>query len=172
MSMNMAATLRPGRLSRRISASLPTSTLRSRVCSPGIRIRGIDRASPPRRKAATFQAAPPPLTSTPQISGSSGRLCGSRACASLMRSRSMNWSSSAAEVSWVQLYDGPEVKRHGGRKPRIGLSGESARSRTSKKRRYGDDDGRTGNLAWVRTLKPAHVSSPRRRLYRPDLYPI
>jgi hypothetical protein len=23
----------------------------------------------------------------------------------------MNWSSSAAEVSWVQLYDGSEVKR-------------------------------------------------------------
>jgi hypothetical protein len=37
--------------------------MRSSVCSPGIRIRGIDRASPPRRKAATFQAAPPPLTS-------------------------------------------------------------------------------------------------------------
>ena len=69
----MAATLRPGRLSFRISASLPTSTLRSRVCSPGIRIRGIERASPPRRKAATFQAAPPPLTSTPQISGSSSQ---------------------------------------------------------------------------------------------------
>src|SRR6266851_2175553 len=72
----MAATTRPGRLSFRISASFPTSTLRSRVCSPGIRIRGIDRASPPRRKAATFQAAPPPLTSTPQIRGSSARLCG------------------------------------------------------------------------------------------------
>jgi hypothetical protein len=36
MSMNIAATLRVGRWSRRISASLPTSTLRSRVCSPGI----------------------------------------------------------------------------------------------------------------------------------------
>ena len=46
-----------GRVSRRISASLPTSTLRSRVCSPGIRIRAIERASPPRRNTITFQAA-------------------------------------------------------------------------------------------------------------------
>jgi hypothetical protein len=60
MSLNMAATLRVGRWSRRISASLPTSTLRSRVCSPGIRTRGIERASPPRRYAITFQAAPTP----------------------------------------------------------------------------------------------------------------
>jgi hypothetical protein len=51
MSMNMAATLRVGRWSFRISASLPTSTLRSRVCSPGMRIRGMERASVPRRKA-------------------------------------------------------------------------------------------------------------------------
>ena len=67
------ATTRPGRLSFRISASLPTSTLRSPVCSPGMRIRGIDRASPPRRKAETFHAAPPPLTSTPQMSGVVGQ---------------------------------------------------------------------------------------------------
>jgi hypothetical protein len=63
MSMNMAVTLRAGRWSRRISASLPTSTLRSRVCSPGIRTRGIERASPPRRYAITFQASPRPRKS-------------------------------------------------------------------------------------------------------------
>src|SRR5450755_178644 len=51
MSMNMAATTRPGRLSRRISASLPTRTLRSRVCSPGIRMRGMERASVPRAES-------------------------------------------------------------------------------------------------------------------------
>jgi hypothetical protein len=60
MSINMTVALRGGRWSRKISASLPTSTLRSRVCSPGMRMRGIERASPPRRYAITFQAAPPP----------------------------------------------------------------------------------------------------------------
>src|SRR4029077_19163612 len=40
MSINMAVTLGPGRVSRRISANFPTSTERSRVCSPGLRILG------------------------------------------------------------------------------------------------------------------------------------
>src|SRR4051794_40475399 len=73
--MNIAATFRPGRVSRSTSANLPTSTERSRICSPGMRIRGSVRASPPLRNAQTVQAGPPPDTSTPQIKGSSLRLC-------------------------------------------------------------------------------------------------
>jgi hypothetical protein len=92
----MTATLYPGRSSLIISASFDRSGPRSRECSPGTRMGGIDRASMPRRKRTTFQADPPPETSKPAMRGSSAKVTTSRCWAAKMRARSMNWSSLAA----------------------------------------------------------------------------
>src|SRR5258708_10801779 len=116
--MKMEVDLGSGRVSPRISANLPTSTLRSRECSAGDPDpRQPVRASPLRRKAQPFQvslAASYACDPADETLDTMTRTRAPRRQAGFLKRHALSLTAIGILLSWVALYVYADPKTHRG----------------------------------------------------------